>query len=181
MFLRLGRAGFTQVISDCLRVSDALADGIAALGFEVVSARAPTPRVPLVAFSLPHQYRARGFDEFDVSDRLRERGWVVPAYPLAPGCEATTVLRVVCRSDFSTALARALLADLKAALAKMEKNADEERDAALAAARATSAWRTAAAEAIAAVTREAAGAATAGGRRRSLDRLDTKLRHGGVC
>lgn len=181
MFLRLGRTGFQQVIGDCLRVSDALADGIEKLGFQVISARAPTPRVPLVAFTLPPSAKAKGYDCFDVADRLRERGWVVPAYPLAPGAEDTTVLRVVCRSDFSIALARSLLADLKAALDKMEKNASEERDVAFAAARATTAWRSAAAKAIAQVTREAAEASTAGGRRRSLERLDTKLRHGGVC
>jgi glutamate decarboxylase len=183
MFLRLGRAGYAQVIGDCLRVSDALAAGIEALGsfFEIISARAPTPRVPLVAFALTRAARARGYDEFDVADRLRERGWVVPAYPLAPGAEDRTVLRVVCRSDFSIALARSLLVDIKAALSKMEKHADEERGVSLAAARATEAWRSAAAKAIAAQTREAAEASTEGERRRSLDRLDAKLRHGGVC
>jgi hypothetical protein len=35
--------------------------------------------------------------QFDVSDRLRERGWVVPAYTLAKGNQGTKVLRVVCR------------------------------------------------------------------------------------
>ena len=27
------------------------------------------------------------YDEFDVADRLRQRGWVVPAYTMAPGAE----------------------------------------------------------------------------------------------
>ena len=29
----------------------------------------------------------RRYDEFDVADRLRQRGWVVPAYTMAPGAE----------------------------------------------------------------------------------------------
>jgi glutamate/tyrosine decarboxylase-like PLP-dependent enzyme len=35
--------------------------------------------------------------QFDLSDRLRERGWVVPAYSLAKGNEDVKVMRVVCR------------------------------------------------------------------------------------
>lgn len=29
------------------------------------------------------------YDEFDVADRLRQRGWVVPAYTMAPGAEVS--------------------------------------------------------------------------------------------
>lgn len=32
---------------------------------------------------------------------MRERGWVVPAYTLAPGAEHIRVLRALCREDFS--------------------------------------------------------------------------------
>ena len=42
---------------------------------------------------------------FDIADRLRQRGWVVPAYTLAPGCEHIRVLRALCREDFSIASA----------------------------------------------------------------------------
>jgi hypothetical protein len=38
---------------------------------------------------------------FDIADRMRERGWVVPAYTLAPGAEHIRVLRALCREDFS--------------------------------------------------------------------------------
>ena len=41
------------------------------------------------------------FVRFDIADRLRERGWVVPAYTLAPGAEHIRVLRALCREDFS--------------------------------------------------------------------------------
>ena len=34
-------------------------------------------------------YRGRRYDEFDVADRLRQRGWVVPAYTMAPGAEVS--------------------------------------------------------------------------------------------
>ena len=38
----------------------------------------------LEQFSRGHRY-----DEFDVADRLRQRGWVVPAYTMAPGAEVS--------------------------------------------------------------------------------------------
>ena len=40
--------------------------------------RAPTPGVPLVAFTLKAEKRTHGYNEFDIADRLRQFGWVVP-------------------------------------------------------------------------------------------------------
>lgn len=86
MFLRLGRLGYQQVLGDCWRVSAALADMLSSTGaFDIVSPRAPTPGVALVAFRLSASRRNRGYDEHDLSDGLRERGWIVPAYPLPAG------------------------------------------------------------------------------------------------
>ena len=103
LFQRLGRAGYTQVISDCHAVAMGLAAAIAATGkFIVRSPVSPEPGLPLVAFSLADNYV---FNEFDVAEVLREHGWVVPAYPLAKGAEIYRVLRVVCREDFSPGLA----------------------------------------------------------------------------
>ena len=45
--------------------------------------------LPLATFSLKHEYRLNGYDEFDVADRLRQRGWVVPAYTMAPDAQVT--------------------------------------------------------------------------------------------
>ncbi len=188
-FLRLGRSGYTQVIGDCLAVAELLAEGLESTGaFDIVSARHPTPRVPMVAFTLKAGRRDAGYDEFDLADRLRERGWVLPAYPLAPGAEGTTILRAVCRSDFSAAMARALLSDVGDALATMNKHAAEERAAttsAVAAARATMAWkggaRSAAHAVTAAVTRAADEEEDPEERARILQGLPTRLQHGGAC
>ena len=38
---------------------------------------------------LEHAGHGRRYDEFDVADRLRQRGWVVPAYTMAPGAEVS--------------------------------------------------------------------------------------------
>ena len=54
----------------------------------------------------------RRYDEFDVADKLRERGWVLPAYSMAPDAQAIRGLRVVCREDFSRQSADTLLEDI---------------------------------------------------------------------
>ena len=124
-------------MEDCTAVAQGLATALADSGFVIRSPRAPTPGVPLVAFSLPDGRRGQGFDEFDVADVLREHGWVVPAYPLAKGAEDMTVLRVVCREDFSPGLAATLARHVVDAVAKLEKHAKKVG----AVARASAAWR----------------------------------------
>ena len=52
--------------------------------------RAPTPGVPLVAFTLKAEKRTHGYNEFDIADRLRQFGWVVPVR--ARTCAHTTLL-----------------------------------------------------------------------------------------
>ena len=85
LFQRLGRAGYRQVMEDCTAVAQGLATALADSGFTIRSPRVPTPGVPLVAFSLGDDKRGQGFDEFDVADVLRERGWVVPRLPAGQG------------------------------------------------------------------------------------------------
>lgn len=147
MFLRLGRSGYQQVLGDCWRVSSALADMLTATGaFDVVSPRAPDPGVALVAFRLSAARQGRGYDEHDVSDGLRERGWIVPAYPLPAGTEEEDgappplVLRVVCRADLSFGLAATLAADVARAVERLEAREAKARELGLAT-RATQAWR----------------------------------------
>jgi glutamate decarboxylase len=39
----------------------------------------------------------RAYDEYDVSDRLKESGWVLPAYTMAPNAKHIKLLRAVIR------------------------------------------------------------------------------------
>ena len=115
-FLRLGRAGYMQVMqtlsdtarwfSDQLRTSqhfDVISDGSA---------------IPVVAFKLSGDF---GYTEFDVSAGLRSYGWQVPAYTMPDGAQDVSVLRVVVREGFSADLARSLGEDLKAVLHSLDE------------------------------------------------------------
>jgi glutamate decarboxylase len=59
-----------------------------------------------------------GVDVFELSERLRERGWIVPAYTLPPNAESVAVLRMVVKENFSRDMAEMLGADIETALAK---------------------------------------------------------------
>ena len=61
------------------------------------------------------------FDVFDVSRRLRESGWLVPAYTFPKNREDLAVLRVVCRNGFSADLANLLVADLERLLPELRE------------------------------------------------------------
>ena len=83
--------------------------------------------IPAFAFRL----REPGpYSVYDLSDVLRARGWIVPAYAMPPAIEDMSVLRVVVRNGFSQDMAVLFLADLKADVDRLSRRAvpsDEER------------------------------------------------------
>ncbi len=100
-FLRLGRDGFRAVQQATRDVARSMAERIGALGdFRLLT---HGDELPVFAFTTADDVTA--FDVFDVSRRMRERGWLVPAYTFPPNREDLSVLRVVCRNGFSLDLA----------------------------------------------------------------------------
>lgn len=81
--------------------------------------------LPLVAARLDPS-KGRHYDEFAIAHTLRERGWVVPAYTMAPHAERIKMLRVVVREDFSKSRCDSLIADIKLALTSLDKLTKEE-------------------------------------------------------
>jgi glutamate decarboxylase len=66
--------------------------------------------LPVFAFTLADD--VRNYTVYDVSDRLRQRGWLVPAYTFAPNRQDLSALRIVVRSGMSYEMADALLEHL---------------------------------------------------------------------
>ncbi len=110
-FLRLGRAGYTRIMEAMRDTAVHLAAELQKLGpFELLS-RGDT--IPVLAFALKDPSR---YTVFDLSRKLREHGWQVPAYTMPPRADDVAVLRIVVREGFSRELADGLLDHLKAAL-----------------------------------------------------------------
>lgn len=89
------------------------------MGFLLMSKKRGTG-LPLVAFRL-NPKDGHQFDEFAISHQLRQRGWVVPAYTMAPNAGKIKMMRVVVREDFSRSRCDALIGDLKQALEELGK------------------------------------------------------------
>lgn len=109
--IRLGKHGYRAIMSNLTRTANYLSDSLEALGFVIMSKKSGEG-LPLVAFRLPPQ-EGRNYDEFSLGHALRSRGWVVPAYTMAPHTENLKMLRVVVREDFTKNRCDALIADIK--------------------------------------------------------------------
>jgi glutamate decarboxylase len=110
-FLRLGREGYRRVQQTCQDVAVHLSDAIAARPeFELVS---DGRDLPVFAFTMSST--VANYTAYDVSRKLRERGWLVPAYTMPPNREELVVLRIVVRNGFSHDMAELFLRDLGAA------------------------------------------------------------------
>ena len=125
-FLRLGVGGYRAVLQACRDNAEFLSEQIETSGpYRRVS---DGPGIPAVAFAIEGEH---GFSVYDVSEKLRALGWLVPAYPMPAGMENRSVLRIVVRNGFSRDLARMLAADI--ATVTRELSARQDTDAAAAA------------------------------------------------
>jgi glutamate decarboxylase len=107
-FLRLGRAGYRRIQQTCQDVALYLSGEIAKLGpFEVLSDGSD---IPVLAWKVKGE---TNFTLFDFVERLRDRGWLIPAYSLPKNCEDVVVARIVVREGFSHDMAEMLLEDMR--------------------------------------------------------------------
>ncbi len=109
MFLALGREGYRRVMENARDVAMRLAQEIGKLGpYRTLT---EGQELPVFAFALNDD--VRNFTVFDVSDRLREHGWLVPAYTFPANREDLNVLRIVVRAGMNHDMADKLLDDLR--------------------------------------------------------------------
>ena len=115
-FVRLGRDGYRRIMESLRATALHLSSTIASMGpFEVVS---DGSAIPVLAFTMNE---SAGFTVFDVSDRLRSKGWQVPAYTMPADAEDIAVLRIVVREGFSMDLADMLLDSISSAVDHLEQ------------------------------------------------------------
>jgi glutamate decarboxylase len=115
-FLRLGHEGYERIAANLMENAGELEKALTAGGrFELLNDARYLPVVVVQPTD-----KDGGVDVFELSERLRERGWIVPAYPLPPNAESISVLRMVVKENFSRDMAEMLGADIEAAIAKMD-------------------------------------------------------------
>jgi glutamate decarboxylase len=108
-FLRLGFTGYQRVQQACQDVAVHMSGRIAEMGpFELIS---EGRELPVFAFKIADPEAS--YSVFDLSERLRARGWLVPAYTFPADLTDVAVIRIVVRNGFTMDLADLFLADLE--------------------------------------------------------------------
>ncbi|KAE8881611.1 hypothetical protein PF003_g34321 [Phytophthora fragariae] len=75
--------------------------------------------MPLVASSLKD---SPSCSCFDIQEKLKTRGWIVPAYTCSKGAEGLTAMRVVIKQNYSCQMAKMLVQDILHAVAALEQH-----------------------------------------------------------
>jgi glutamate decarboxylase len=115
-FLRLGYTGYKHVQQTAQDIALHLSGEISKLSpFELLSDGSD---LPVFAFKLRDDVDK--YSVFDISERLRMRGWQVPAYTFPENLTDMAVMRIVIRNGFSMDLANLLLDDIKLNLRILE-------------------------------------------------------------
>src|SRR5207237_3703708 len=105
----LGMEGYRVVQQTSSVVAQYIAKEIAAIGsYELIT---DGSELPVLAFTTAPE--VENYSVFDVSARLREFGWLVPAYTFPENRQDLSVLRVVVRAGLTTDRADQFLADLR--------------------------------------------------------------------
>jgi glutamate decarboxylase len=132
MLLSLGFEGYRTVQGVARDVANSLASDIAKIGpYRLIT---DGSELPVFAFTVAPE--VENYSVFDVSLRLRERGWLVPAYTFPANREDLAVLRVVIRAGMTHDMADLFLRDLREQTQALEKltqplpeRSKEEREA----------------------------------------------------
>jgi glutamate decarboxylase len=115
-FLRLGHQGYRAIVASVLSNARALARELGAIDqLDVLNDGA---RYPIVIV------RATDPEKLDLtllSQLLRARGWIVPAYTLPANAEHVTVMRMVIKENFSRDMVDLLAHDIGATIRVLEQ------------------------------------------------------------
>ena len=109
MFVSMGAEGYRAVQQGSSSVAQHLSRDIAAMGpYRLITDGSD---LPVFAFTVAPE--VKNYTVFDVSARLREQGWLVPAYTFPENRQDLAVLRVVVRAGMSHDMADLFLEGLR--------------------------------------------------------------------
>jgi glutamate decarboxylase len=119
-FLRLGKEGYKKIHNACYATAAYIADEIDKMGpFKIIyNGRGG---IPALCWSLKDNIDT-GYTLYDLADRLRSRGWQVPAYSMPANREDLVIQRILVRHGVSRDLGDLLIKDIKRCLDYFKDN-----------------------------------------------------------
>ena len=119
-FLRLGRQGYAEVQGGCAKTAQYLARELEQTGhFNMLYDG--DGGLPTVCYTLKSG-EDRAYTLYDVSERLRMRGWQIASYPLPANQHDTVVQRVMVRHGMGRDLMALLVEDMKRTIEFLDRN-----------------------------------------------------------
>lgn len=120
-FIRLGFNGYKDIMNNMAENAKYLADKLQQTGkFEVINKQMTFPLVTV-------RLKDTDFTVFQLSGKLREKGWIVPAYTLPENAQDVAVLRMVIKENFGRDMIELFLTDIMEAYHHLEKS-EEKKD-----------------------------------------------------
>ncbi|OUS36346.1 glutamate decarboxylase [Rhodobacterales bacterium 56_14_T64] len=113
-FLRLGHEGYRKIHTACYDTAQFIAREIDKLGpFKVLYDGDMNEGIPALCWTLKDDAVTNGYSLYDLADRLRMRGWQVPAYTMPADREDLVIQRILVRHGVSRDLGSLLVEDIK--------------------------------------------------------------------
>ena len=117
--IRLGMEGYKNIMENMQENASYLAAKLnGSTKFEVINKSITFPMVTV-------QLQNCDFTVFHLSEKLRQKGWIVPAYTLPANAEDIAVLRMVVKESFSKDMVEMLYSDTMDAVEKLEQTEEE--------------------------------------------------------
>lgn len=122
--IRLGRKGYQRVQNACYDTAEYLAAEINKMGpFKILFDGNRKEGIPALSWTIKEEFKDKvNFSLYDFADRLRVRGWQVPAYSMPANREDLVVQRILVRHGFSKDLASLLIEDFYRTLNYFEQH-----------------------------------------------------------
>jgi glutamate decarboxylase len=118
--IRYGREGYARIQSACLEIAQYISSKIEKMElFDIIYNG--KGGLPGCCWKLKEGME-HGFTLFDLSDKLRARGWQIASYSLPPDCKDVVIQRVLVRNGFNLDMADLLIEDFRSAIKYFKKN-----------------------------------------------------------
>ncbi|MBQ7772806.1 MAG: glutamate decarboxylase [Bacteroidales bacterium] len=119
-YIRLGFEGYKAIQQNCMDIAKYIWEEIAK--FPQFHNYADEVVNPLFIWHLDEEYdRSAKWTLYDLQDKLKQYGWMVPAYTLPATLEDIVVMRVVIKQGFTRDMADMMLNDMHTAVAELDR------------------------------------------------------------
>lgn len=119
-YIRLGFEGYKAIQQNCMEIAKYIWGEIAK--FPQFRNYADEVVNPLFIWHLKEEYDKNAkWTLYDLQDKLKQYGWMVPAYTLPASLEDIVVMRVVIKQGFTRDMADMMLADMRSSVEELEK------------------------------------------------------------